>query len=83
MAEGSFTVKDIISTAQSTSVQKFNELNQNSGEIIPEDPFANEHSPNELIVSFKSGKTTFENAGGLEKDSQLKIISVTRDRSSW
>jgi subtilisin family serine protease len=72
MAEGSFTVKDIRSTAQSTSVQKFNELNQNSGEIIPEDPFANEHSPNELIVSFKSGKTTFENASGLGEGFSIK-----------
>ena len=72
MAEGSYTVKEIRSTAQSTSVQKFNELNQDSGEIIPDDPFANEHAPDELIVSFKSGKTTFENASGLGEGFSIK-----------
>ena len=72
MAEGSYTVKEIRSTAQSTSVQKFNELNQDSGEVIPDDPFANEHAPDELIVSFKSGKTTFENASGLGEGFSIK-----------
>ena len=65
LADGSFSVKAIRSEAQSSQAKSFNEQNNESGEIIPEDPFANEHAPDQLIVGFKTGKSNFENANGL------------------
>ena len=46
LAAGSYTVKEIRSSTQNSAATKFDEQNAESGEIIPEDPFANEHAPN-------------------------------------
>jgi len=65
LADGTFSVQSIRSSSQSSQAKRLNEQNNQSGEIIPEDPFANEHAPNQLIVRFKTGKSNFENASGL------------------
>ena len=79
LAAGSYSVKEIRSSTQNSAATKFDEQNAESGEIIPDDPFANEHAPNELIVAFKTGKTNFENASGLgERFSIQKTLASAR-----
>ena len=62
LADGTFSLKEIRSGA-TKSKSHFNEMTGGSSENIPADPFAAEHVPNELIVSFKAGKQGFDNAG--------------------
>ena len=71
-AEGAFSVKEIRSKSQGSAAGKFNELETQSGEIIPENPFANEHAPNELIVGFKAGKSSFDNPSSQGEEFTVK-----------
>ena len=71
-AEGTFSVKEIRSKSQGSAAGKFNELETQSGEIIPENPFANEHAPNELIVGFKAGKSSFDNPSSQGEEFTVK-----------
>ena len=64
-AQGTFELKEIRSAQSGRAGIGFNEKSESSSESIPDDPFAAEHSPNELIVSFKAGKKSFEDLSKL------------------
>ena len=64
-AQGTFELKEIRSAQSGRAGMGFNEKSESSSESIPDDPFAAEHSPNELIVSFKAGKKSFEDLSKL------------------
>ncbi|MBT6852377.1 MAG: tandem-95 repeat protein, partial [Opitutae bacterium] len=65
LAKGTFELKEIRAEGTGKSKARFDEKGELAGESVPEDPFAAKHAPNQLIVSFKTGKTSFENVGKL------------------
>ena len=64
-AEGVYEVSEIRDGTIDRSRVVFKESGDSSNETIPADPFSSEHVPGELIVSFKNGKTTFDQVGEL------------------
>jgi hypothetical protein len=75
LAAGTFNLKEITSGA-TKSKSHFDEMNGGSSENIPADPFAAEHVPNELIVSFKAGKQGFDNAGAYNLKIKRSLASA-------
>jgi subtilisin family serine protease len=75
LAAGTFNLKEIRSGA-TQSKSHFNEMTGGSSENIPADPFAAEHVPNELIVSFKAGKQGFDNAGAYNLKIKRSLASA-------
>ena len=71
-AQGTFELKEIRSAESGRAGMGFNEKSESSSESIPKDPFAAEHIPNELIVSFKAGSKSLEDLSKLGNDFRVE-----------